>query len=150
MVSLIDKVAVELQVPDCQRITVKTDLTLLPDLLTWFERFNGPPLATPTWMQCQLVLAEGFTNAVRHAHKHLPPEVEIEIEVAVSSQCLELRIFDRGDPFDLPTAIERECQEIDPEAERGRGLYLMDRIGDRLEYRRTEDGGNCLYWIKYL
>ena len=75
---------------------LKTDLTLLYEVLQWFHQFNHPPVPYQTWMKCQLALAEAFTNAVRHAHKGLPPETPIDIEVSILAESLEIRIWDCG------------------------------------------------------
>ncbi len=67
-------------------LTVKSDLKLLYQVQQWFEKFCQRYLPQYGWSDSQLyrvnlALAEGFTNAVRHAHHSLPPETTIEIQV---------------------------------------------------------------------
>ena len=57
-------------------------------------------------MQGQLAVAEGFTNAVRHAHKGLPLETPIKLEVTVFNERLEIKIWDYGQPFDLEARVK--------------------------------------------
>jgi serine/threonine-protein kinase RsbW len=131
-----------------QNIQVKTDLSALSQVLAWFHQFNHPPVPKYIWMQCQLALAEGFTNAVRHAHKGQPPEVPVEIEVTIFPQRLEIRIWDRGQPFDLDQRLKNMPAQVDADEEGGRGLKLMRKIADCLSYTHTDGLGNCLLILK--
>jgi len=51
-----------------RQLTVNSDLDQLEAVLNWFDRLSDPGVPTDLWMQAQLALVEGFTNAVRHAH----------------------------------------------------------------------------------
>ncbi|MGA7932670.1 MAG: anti-sigma regulatory factor [Kovacikia sp.] len=130
-------------------LQVNTDLNALTEVLSWFDQFNDPPISYQTWLQCQLALAEGFTNAVRHAHQGQPVELPIDIEVVVWAEQLEMRIWDQGEPFNLLQKLDSLPQEMDSDAEGGRGLKLMQRIADSLSYIRTSDNRNCLLIIKH-
>jgi serine/threonine-protein kinase RsbW len=46
-----------------------TSLDMLADVLAWFGKLQPPSIPKSVWLRCQLALAEGFTNAVRHAHR---------------------------------------------------------------------------------
>lgn len=100
-------------------------------------------------MQCQLALVEGFTNAVRHAHKDQPIECLIELEVLLFPERMEMRIWDQGAPFNLHQRLNELPQELDCYAEGGRGLRLMQRIADSLTYTRTDGDRNCLLIVKH-
>lgn len=130
-------------------LQVKTDLNALTQVLAWFDQFNHPPLSYPVWLQCQLALAEGFTNAVRHAHIGQSIDVVIDLEVQVFTERLEIRIWDQGGPFDLSQKLEVLPKTLNTEAEGGRGLTLMHRIADNLSYTRTLDDRNCLLIVKH-
>jgi serine/threonine-protein kinase RsbW len=82
-------------------IQVKTDLDVMDQVLQWFKKFNCYPLTDELWMQGQIALIEGFTNAVRHAHRALPTSTPIDLRVKVLSHQLEIAIWDEGPPFDL-------------------------------------------------
>ncbi len=129
-------------------LQVNTDLDALALVLEWFDQFSNPPTPPQAWMQCQLALAEGFTNAVRHAHADKPEAALIDLEAQVFGDRLEIRIWDQGDPFDLEERLHRMPKELDTEAEGGRGLRLMERIADHLSYVRTSDARNCLLIVK--
>lgn len=129
-------------------LQVPTDLNALSQVLAWFDQFNGPPLAYSTWLQCQLALAEGFTNAVRHAHKGRSPELEIDLNILIFADRIELRIWDYGDPFNLNHMLKTLPHTIASDAEGGRGLKLMEKIIDSLSYTRFNHR-NCLLIVKY-
>lgn len=127
---------------------VPTDLKALEPLLSWFEQLNQPSIPRKVWIQCQLALAEGFTNAVRHAHKDLPRQSPIDIEVTLFPQSLELRIWDQGPPFDLEQRLRNQEQKVDKDKGGGRGIAILQKIADKLSYTRTDDNRNCLLIVK--
>ncbi|HAA30433.1 MAG TPA: anti-sigma regulatory factor [Cyanobacteria bacterium UBA8553] len=127
---------------------VPTDLKALDQLLSWFDQLYQPYIPKKAWLQCQLALAEGFTNAVRHAHKDLSPNVSIDIEVTLFPERLELRIWDQGPPFDLEKRLQSREYKLNEEAGGGRGIAIMQKIADKLSYTRTDDNRNCLLITK--
>lgn len=129
-------------------IQVKTDLNALSQVLSWFDQFSHPAMSQEIWLQCQLALAEGFTNAVRHAHRGKPEATPINIEVVVSDQALEMRIWDWGPGFNLEQQLAIAASVVSQEAEGGRGLQLMQNVADILCYTREADQRNCLLLVK--
>lgn len=129
-------------------LQVNTGLNGLGSVLSWFSELYDSRIPTSVWIRCQLVLAEGFTNAVRHAHKGKPADLPVEIEVAVFAESLEMRIWDWGEPFDLEQKIKDMSEQTDLESPGGRGLKLIGDIADSISYKRMPDGRNCLSIIK--
>lgn len=133
-----------------QRLKVQSDLKLLNQVQHWFENFCVQHLSQLSWPEAQLyrlnlAIAEGFTNAVRHAHQALPPETIIDIELALCSDRLEIRIWDRGKPFN-PDALEEPKPGTLQEG--GYGWFLLRRLADQVVYERAADGRNCLLIVK--
>jgi serine/threonine-protein kinase RsbW len=139
----------KLQVLKKADLQINTGLSALDPVLSWFAQLYDPQIPTSVWVRCQLALAEGFTNAVRHAHEGKHPDWPVDIEVAVCTEFLEIKIWDSGAPFDLEQKIQEMSEKIDPEATGGRGLKLMKDIADSLSYTRTADGRNCLSIVKH-
>jgi len=137
-----------LPVPQKYILHLKTDITLVKEVLAWFDQFNRPPVPNITWMQSQLAVAEAFTNAVRHAHKGLPPDTPIDLEVHVLPQSWEIRIWDCGPGFDIAEKLKSLKGKEDWQDEGGRGLLLIDLICDRISYTKTDDGRNCFLMVK--
>lgn len=121
----------------------------LDRVLSWFEQLHQPEIPKSVWIRCQLALAEGFTNAVRHAHKDKAWDLPIEIEVEVFAEAIEIKIWDWGDKFDLEQQITEMSQRVDLESGGGRGLKLMKDIADSLTYSRTPGDRNCLSIVKH-
>lgn len=129
-------------------LQVNTGLSGLGWVLSWFSQLYESRIPTSVWIRCQLVLAEGFTNAVRHAHKGKPADLPVDIQVAVFAEFVEIKIWDCGDPFDLEQKIKDISEKVDFESPGGRGLKLIKDIADSITYVRTADGRNCLSIVK--
>ena len=127
-----------------------SDLEGLSDVLSWFDQLNQPRIPHLVWLQCQLALAECFTNCVRHAHKDLPINTLVDIEVAILLDTLEIRIWDQGQPFDLVAKINQLSQShgTNDSEEGGRGLMIISEVADKLSYERTTNGRNCFLFVK--
>lgn len=130
-------------------IQLKTDLRNLTDVLVWFDQLYNSLIPREVWLRCQLALAEAFTNAVRHAHKNKSSEVPIEIEVTLKENCIEMRIWDYGSPFDLKEKLKLMPVNHENDSGGGRGLRLLEAIADQLSYTRTAEQRNCLLMVKY-
>ncbi len=132
-------------------LTVKSELSLLNQVQEWFEQFCLQHLSQLGWSKTQLdrlnlALAEGFTNAVRHAHHALPPETTIEINIYLWIDRLEIRIWDHGKPFNPDAIAEPEPGTLQVG---GYGWFLLRRLADRVVYERGADDRNCLLIVKY-
>jgi len=138
----------KLQVLKKADLQINTGLSSLDPVLSWFAQLYDSRIPTSVWIRCQLALAEGFTNAVRHAHKGKPADLPVDIQVSVFAEFVEIKIWDWGDPFDLEAKIKNISQTVDLAASGGRGLKLMKDIGDSLGYVRMADGRNCLSIVK--
>ncbi|MCC3406069.1 MAG: ATP-binding protein [Microcoleus sp. PH2017_10_PVI_O_A] len=96
-------------------LQVNTDVNALTRVLDWFEQLQDVSIPTEAWFQFQLALAEGFTNAVRHAHKNLPVETPIQLQITVFNGHWELKIWDCGPRFDFDAKLaeiiiaDRKC-----------------------------------------
>ncbi|MBD2299899.1 anti-sigma regulatory factor [Nostoc sp. FACHB-87] len=140
-----------LRMVERDHLTVRSELPLLNKVQQWFEQFCLKYLCQRGWTEHQLyclnlALAEGFTNAVRHAHETLPPETTIDIEVSLWVDRMEIRIWDHGQPFNPDEIAEPEPGN--PQ-EGGYGWFLLRRLTDRVVYERSTDERNCLLIIEY-
>ena len=137
--------------PYTAQLQVPSRLDSLAEVLSWFAELAYPSIPQSIWLRCQLALAEGFTNAVRHAHQNLPPDdLFVEISVSVQQGEIIILIWDYGPSFNLIQKLEQlSAQTIDKNATGGRGLKLIKDIADELSYERTADHHNCLKIVKY-
>ena len=95
------------------KIEVPSDLQALDRVLIRFNQIYQDFIPVRDWLQCRLALAEGFTNAVRHAHQELPASIPIEIEVLLKETAMEIKIWDYGAAFDLKGFIAERSQQHD-------------------------------------
>ena len=130
-------------------LQVKTELEALKEVLQWFENLVFPLVPQKMGWQCEVALVEAFTNAVRHAHQNLPQTTPIDLEVKLFPNFLEMRIWDRGQPFDIQDKLrtsEREANSMEKEG--GRGLQFIKKLTDELQYLNLPNDRNCLVMRK--
>jgi serine/threonine-protein kinase RsbW len=120
----------------------------LEKVFLWFDRLHEPSIPQKVWEQCQLAIAEGFTNAVRHAHHGLQSNTPIDIEVTLFFKSLEIRIWDQGPGFKLKENLQSLDEFSSYQREGGYGLKVLQNIADQLSYIPTKNNRNCLLIIK--
>lgn len=135
-----------MELPHQESIRFDSDLRVLPQVLDWFEQFNQPPIPYLIWLEYQLALAEGFTNAVRHAHASKSAKTPIDLEIAIDAAEIKLKIWDCGSGFNLDQSLANP-QVTEQMAEHGRGLKIIKKIADTVSYTRTGQR-NCLLIVK--
>ncbi len=93
------------------KLQVNTDIKAVAQVLSWVEQLENLPIPKTVFEQCKLAAIEGFTNAVRHAHRNLPLETPIELEITVFNERLEIKIWDCGKFFDFQAKLKEELPE---------------------------------------
>ena len=137
------------------KLQVESKLEALNDVLSWFDSLKidairqSPRFANDnrSWLELKTVVGEAFDNAVSHAHQGLEDK-EIALELSFLSQSIVFKIWDYGAEFDLEARRRQIKREIDPEAESGRGIFLLEELTDYFSYTKLPDGRNCLLAIK--
>jgi serine/threonine-protein kinase RsbW len=135
-------------------LQTETDIEAMTTVTEWFNQFQRPPLTQMLWMEAQLALLEGFTNAVLHAHRQLDPETPIELEAQLYTEQFQLSIWDHGAPYDFEATL-RHLQQLTTDAtfvpqerEAHWGsillLKLRNQSGWHITYTRQPDQRNCL------
>jgi len=110
----------------CEYSAVRAAVT---QIMTWLGELGLAEADLGAW---ELALIEAGNNAVRYAPEaaRLQP---IIFELSAGAAEIEARITDHTGGFDLPGEIALP----EPDAERGRGLYLMKSLTDELLYLRN-------------
>lgn len=129
-------------------LQVRSDVSVLAQVLSWFNQLYQPSIPNKIWLQCQTILAEGLTNAIRHAHRDQPTTTPVDIEIIIARQQIIMKIWDWGAAFDLSQKIQALPDRIDPQQYGGRGIQIMQKLADRLHYDRIDDQRNCLVIVK--
>ncbi|MEM0979712.1 MAG: anti-sigma regulatory factor [Cyanobacteria bacterium P01_H01_bin.58] len=137
--------------PRHERLLVDSRLETLFKVHHWFKELCASLETDWEWIRfyrdrLNIALAEGFTNAVRHAHAALPPDTPIAIDIAVKDDRIDIRIWDQGDPFDPNKLSEPEPGSLLQGG--GYGWFLLRRVVDDVSYQRCENQ-NCLEITQY-
>lgn len=134
----------ELQVPSQLQFLTVVETWLLGSLALEFEeQVDWPRQAN----RLRLVLAEAYSNVVRHAHRDRP-QVPVVMRLETKDLDMTLEIWDCGRGFDLATYLPPV-----PEAkqESGYGWLILNRLMDRVEYRVQAEGDrNCLSLVALM
>jgi len=92
-----------------------------------------------------LVLTEAAANAICHGNAS-DPDKSVNVTISASDHDLIIRVYDQGRGFDKELLAEASVEDF---AEGGRGLQLILKLMDHVEYIR-EDDANVLTMIKYF
>ncbi len=92
-----------------------------------------------------LVLTEALANAICHANAR-DPEKEVRIRISASDHDLVIQVYDQGQGFDIEATAKQKTRLKD---EGGRGIQLIFKLMDKVEYTREGDT-NILTMTKNL
>ncbi len=124
------------------RITFRCDLAESREATRALRAFlAGYELDDAELFACELCLAEACNNAVQYATDHTRHET-ITAEVVCTSSQVELRVTDHTPGFTPPT----HPVLLQPDAERGRGLFIIHSLMDGVRYLRGEGGNTLVMW----
>jgi serine/threonine-protein kinase RsbW len=94
---------------------------------------------------------EATCNVLLHGYGGEPGEVEIE--ASLLDRRIEIRLLDRGAPFD-PTAVPAADTTRPPVATRrggmGMGIHLLRTMTDEVRHHVRPDGGNELTLVRSI
>ncbi len=77
---------------------------------------------------------EAMNNAVKHGNKEDPnKKVRVLVAICEEDNKVMLEVEDEGEGFDYETVLKRSGV-IDREAESGRGIFLMQKMADDIEF----------------
>ncbi|MDI9569341.1 MAG: ATP-binding protein [Pseudomonadota bacterium] len=89
--------------------------------------------------EIELCVEEALVNIFNYAYPTATGEVELTL-LPGPENTLEIRIQDRGTPFDIFSVQEPDLDaDIEERRIGGLGIFLVRRLMDRVEYRRDGD-----------
>jgi serine/threonine-protein kinase RsbW len=91
----------------------------------------------------ELALSEACTNVLSHSG----PGDAYQVSISIRAEHCELRITDTGRGFDHVTVRERVAGQ---DAERGRGLALMQTVMDQVDFVSEPERGTLVLLTKRL
>jgi serine/threonine-protein kinase RsbW len=136
-------------------LQTETDIDAIAIVTEWFQQFQYPPLSQTHWMEAQLALIEGFTNAVLHAHNQLAQQTPIELNAQLCTDCFQFSIWDYGVAYDFEATLQRlqhltdDVNFVPQEREAHWGSILLLKLRNecnwQISYVRQPDNRNRLF-----
>ena len=106
---------------------------------------NALPLTASARFDIRLCLEEALINAIKYG-SGLRKEVPVNLEVETGPKEIRITVEDRGKGFDVKHIKDCTAEE-NLFRNRGRGVYLMRRLMDKVHYNRK---GNKITMVKLL
>jgi serine/threonine-protein kinase RsbW len=125
------------------RVSIRSGRTARARLLAMVERLlegEEARLSRGAVDEISLALSEAFANVARHAYPSGEGPIDLRLSIVGPTMCAVIR--DEGVP---PQPEQLEPREPVPSQSGGRGLWLLSRTMDRVEYRRQ--GGANLWTL---
>ncbi len=98
----------------------------------------------------EVAVDEVATNVIIHAYKE-SKDAHYRVELSRESNDIIIKIFDRGDGFELEKVPEPNVMvPIEDLALGGLGLFLARKMTDQIHYQKNDNGENCLTLRKHL
>ncbi|MDZ7359599.1 MAG: SpoIIE family protein phosphatase [candidate division KSB1 bacterium] len=89
----------------------------------------------------KLAIDEAGTNVMRHAYRDVGGEGFITIRAIVKTNSLTICLIDQGKYFDPKHVKDPDLQRyVDIGKKGGLGIFIMRRLMDEIDYRKTEEG----------
>jgi serine/threonine-protein kinase RsbW len=107
------------------------------------------PASNQLAFEMEVAVVEAVNNAVEHAH-HCQRDKQVTVQIGLLSDRITFAVIDSGAAFDFKVAMAVSAgTENASEAERGRGLKIIDELMDELKYERKGET-NHITLVKYL
>jgi serine/threonine-protein kinase RsbW len=97
--------------------------------------------------EMELCVVEACTNVIKHAYENKPGN-KLKVAISIDDEKIVFKICDTGKSMDAEKLCPKEPNPYDL-AESGRGLIIMNKLMDKLDYK-TENGKNILIMTKQL
>ena len=95
--------------------------------------------------QIELAVTEACTNVLRHVKG---TDAEYKVAVVVNETECQIRLIDSAGEFFAHEEQGRE--EAHPDAESGRGIFLMRAMVDELKFASQPESGSVVHLVKKL
>lgn len=114
-------------------LSIKPDLARVSEAALAAERHLASlKVSAEDATSVRIALAEALNNAIQYT---CDPSRDVELELSLSGDLLKATVADHTAGFDLPASSELP----DPEAESGRGIFIIRQVMDSVTYSRQPD-----------
>jgi serine/threonine-protein kinase RsbW len=113
------------------------------DIAKEMDRFSGDRETLA--QHINIVLTEAMVNAIKHGNAN-DPDTMVHILINILDNELQIRVYDQGQGFDINSISPPDFDLLE---DRGRGIFIIKSLMDRVDYRRCRTG-NVLEMVKRL
>jgi serine/threonine-protein kinase RsbW len=113
------------------------------DIAKEMDRFSGDRETLA--QHINIVLTEAMVNAIKHGNAN-DPDTLVHIFINILDNELLIRVYDQGQGFDINSISPPDFDLLE---DRGRGIFIIKALMDRVDYRRCGKG-NVLEMVKRL
>lgn len=101
----------------------------------------------------EISIGELFTNIIKHGQKDIIDDKKIKVSICLDSEKVQIIFEYQGD---IPTKERiaevnrvREIFDIEELSESGRGIFIINRLMDKVEFQKNENLSRAIM-VKYL
>jgi serine/threonine-protein kinase RsbW len=136
-VSVADQEKIESKPPVHFEVALTADISSMSPIVTWVMHLvRDTKYASGKEFEIEMALREALANAIVHGCKS-DPEKKIECTVTASDKDgILIVVSDPGDGFD-PQTLPCPTNEQNVFSDRGRGIYLIDKLMDEVRFERN-------------
>jgi anti-sigma regulatory factor (Ser/Thr protein kinase) len=131
-----------------EQLVVPARIEHLGDLRDFVTRFGKKQGISDRIINAfKLSVDEAATNIIKHAYRDT--DGDITIRAILKQETINIVLIDQGKFFDPRQVNDPDLQRyVNIGKKGGLGIFIMRRLLDNMEYRKSEDG-NELWLIKY-
>jgi len=125
-----------------EQLKVPAHIEYLADLRDFVTRIGNKYAFSDRVINAfKLAIDEAGTNIMRHAYRDTGGEGFITIRAIVKNNSLTICLIDQGKYFDPKHVKDPDLQRyVDIGKKGGLGIFIMRRLMDEIDYRKTEEG----------
>jgi len=90
--------------------------------------------------EISISVIEACTNALEHGNRCCPEE-NVHVVFSMQPDKLLIEVWDHGEGFDFEDYLKHIPDPTDIHKQRGRGIYIMERMMDSLRFEMLPGGG---------
>lgn len=135
-VSVEDQEKIESKPPVHFEVALTADISSISPIVTWVMHLvKDTKYASGKEFEIEMALREALANAIVHGCKSDPEKIECTVTASDKDGIL-IVVSDPGDGFD-PQTLPCPTNEQNVFSDRGRGIYLIDKLMDEVRFERN-------------
>lgn len=123
-----------------KKITIESDINNLRIVENAIDSItNDAGISQENYGKILISTLEAVNNAIIHGNRS-DKNKKVNIEISMKNEMLQITVEDEGKGF-KPNEVPDPTKPENIESVNGRGVFLMKKLADRIEFNRK---GNCV------